>query len=133
MQPLLDLGQVRGEEAAIHADRVATERNGAGRSDVLLDERERLGAGLLERDGRRGDLVEQPRAGVHVDDDLVHVGQGLRRLMDDQVRTLRDDVEVVVGDQGRDLDDDVGPRVEAGHLEIHPHQHPVERTVVGPR
>ena len=31
--------------------------------------------------------------------------------------------QVVVGDQGGDLDDDVALRVEAGHLEVHPGQH----------
>ena len=49
-------------------------------------------------------------------------------LMDDEVGALGDDLEFVVGDERRDLDDDIGGVVEAGHLEIHPHQHRLDAT-----
>ena len=38
-------------------------------------------------------------------------------------RDLRRSLEVVVGDDGGDLDDDVAGVIEPGHLEIHPDQH----------
>ena len=60
---------------------------------------------------------------MHVDDERVHHGQRLVGLVDDEVGALGHDGEVVVGDEGGDLDDDVAGRVEAGHLEVHPHQH----------
>ena len=44
VQVLLDLGQVRGEEPAIHADRVAAQRHAPRFGDVRLDERQGLGA-----------------------------------------------------------------------------------------
>ncbi len=40
-----------------------------------------------------------------------------------QIRTFGDDLEVIVGDEGGDLDDDVAAGVQAGHLEVHPRQH----------
>ena len=60
---------------------------------------------------------------MHLDDDGVHLGERRLVLVHDQVGALGDDVQVVVGDQRGDLDDDVPGRVQAGHLEIHPHQH----------
>jgi dUTP pyrophosphatase len=49
-------------------------------------------------------------------------------LVDDEVRTLGDDLEVVVGDERRDLDDHVARGIEPRHLEVHPRQH---RATVG--
>ena len=43
-----------------------------------------------------------------------------------------DDGEVVVGDQGGDLDDGVARRIEPGHLEIDPGQHVAGMLVPGP-
>ena len=40
-------------------------------------------------------------------------------------------LEVVVGDERRDLDDHVALDVEAGHLEIEPHQPVVRSSFVG--
>ena len=47
----------------------------------------------------------------------------LGRLVHDEVGALGDDLELVVGDDRGDLDDDVLRRVEAGHLEVHPDEH----------
>ena len=66
---------------------------------------------------------EQARLGVHVADEVVHLLHGGRRLVDDEVGTFADHVEVVVGDERGDLDDDVTVRFEAGHLQVHPHEH----------
>jgi hypothetical protein len=44
-------------------------------------------------------------------------------LVDDEVGSLGDDVQFVVGDDGGDLDDHVHRRIEAGHLQVHPHEH----------
>jgi dUTP pyrophosphatase len=60
---------------------------------------------------------------VHVTDDGLHAGQHVRGLVDHQVGALGHDLEVVVGDDGGDLDDGVAGGVEPGHLEVHPHQH----------
>ena len=39
-----------------------------------------------------------------------------RGRVDHEVGSLGDDVQVVVGDEGGDLDDDVAQGLEAGHL-----------------
>jgi hypothetical protein len=49
VQPVLDVGQVGVEEAAVHPDRVAAQRHLARLGHPLLDELERLGAGVGER------------------------------------------------------------------------------------
>ena len=60
---------------------------------------------------------------MHLDDERIHRRQHLVRLVDDQVGSLGDDLQLIVGDQGGDLDDHVLRRVEPGHLQIHPDQH----------
>ena len=60
---------------------------------------------------------------MHVDDERVHRGERFVGLVDDEVGPFGDDLELVVGDDGGDLDDHVPGRIEAGHLEVHPHEH----------
>ena len=85
----------------------------------------------MDADSRRFDLGKQPAAGVHVDDDFVHKRQGFWWLVDDEVWSLSDDFEVVVGEQGGDLDDHVFGGVEACHFEIDPSEHDrILRTVL---
>ena len=95
----------------------------AGAGQVLDQERHRLLPGLLERDRRCLDRGEETTAGVHVSHHVVHAGERLGRLVDHEVGALGDDLEAVVGDQRRDLDDHVARRVETRHLEVHPRQH----------
>ena len=67
---------------------------------------------------------QQPRAGVHLPDHRLHGRELLGAGVDDQVGAFGDHGQVVVGDQGGDLHDDVAGRVEPGHLEVHPYEHP---------
>jgi hypothetical protein len=62
---------------------------------------------------------------VHVENELVHLGKHIVRLMDHQVGAFGDDLEVVVGNQGCNLYDHVTARFEPGHFKVHPHQHTV--------
>ena len=78
---------------------------------------------VLERDGRRFDRGEESARRVHLAHDLVHLRQRLGRLVDDEVGAFGHDGQLVVRDERRDLDDDVVGGVEAGHLEVHPHEH----------
>jgi dUTP pyrophosphatase len=48
----------------------------------------------------------------------------------DKVRPLGDDRELVVRHEGGDLEDDVAHRVQARHLEVHPHEHRPDPTLV---
>ena len=53
---------------------------------------------------------------------VVHLGQRLGRLVDDHVDARVERLEGTVGDERRDLDDHMTPDVEAGHLEVEPHE-----------
>ena len=92
VEVLLDLGQLRGQEAAVGADGVAGQRDRARLGDVQLEELERLGAGVLEGEGRRLDFVEQPRSGVHGDDEVIHLRQLLGRGVDHEIGAFGHDV-----------------------------------------
>jgi hypothetical protein len=56
-----------------------------------------------------------------IDAPLVHVIHDFLGLVDDQIRALGDDVEVVVSDDDCNLDQLVGGQ-EAGHLTVDPDQ-----------
>ena len=47
-------------------------------------------------------------------------------LMDHQLGAFGDDVEVIVGHERRYLDDHIAVRFEAGHFQVHPHEHDVD-------
>ena len=64
--------------------------------------------------------------------DVVHLGERVVGRVDDEVGALVDDLQVVVGDERGDLDDQCACRVETGHLEIHPNQHVILPTVARP-
>ena len=85
-------------------------------------------SGLLEGDGGRGDGVEQAALGVHAPHEVVHGFELGRGGGDHEVGALGHHLQVVVGDQGGHLDDDVAAHVESGHLQIHPHQHAGDAT-----
>jgi hypothetical protein len=102
-----------------------------GVGDVLAQEVERRLAGPLEAGGRGGDGLEQPTARVHVAHHRLHGGERLGRLVDHQIGPFGHHLQLVVGDQCGDLDDDVARRVESGHLQVHPGQH--ERAHYGHR
>ena len=53
---------------------------------------------------------------------VVHLGEGLGRLVDDHVDAAVERLQVAVGDERRDLDDHVTPDVETGHLQVEPHE-----------
>ena len=54
--------------------------------------------------------------------EVVHLGERLGRLVDDDVDAVVERLELAVGDERRDLDDHVTAHVEPGHLEVEPHE-----------
>ena len=125
----LDLGEIGGEEPPVGADGVAAQGHGARFGDVRPDEVQRGPARLVERDGRSFDGGEETACAVHGADELVHACEHLGRLVHDEVGALSHHREVVVGDERCNLDDDVVGGIEARHLEVHPHEHAVDRRV----
>ena len=123
VEEVLDLGQLRGQEAPVGPDGVPGQGNRAGLGDVRLQEGQGLRPGVGQAQGRRLDVGQEARAGVHGAHEVVHVGQLLRRGVHHQVGTLLHDGQVVVGDEAGDLDDGVARRIEPRHLEIDPGQH----------
>ena len=120
----LELGHVLLKEPPVGADRVAAEGH-----------RTRLDAMCARRNARvcvsASSTVTVDAAIVGQSPDFVcisvtkgtHLGELLGRGVEHEVGSFGDDGELVVGDERRDLDDDVTLRFEARHLEVHPHQH----------
>ena len=123
VQELFDLGSVDREETTVGADRVATQRYGSLLGDVLFKKRHGLRYGIFEADRGFFDLGEQARLGVHVANEVVHRGHCFGWLVDHQTGAFGNDVQLIVGQQCGDLDNDVLCRVEAGHFQVHPSEH----------
>jgi len=123
VQERLDGRQLRGQEAAVGPDGVAAQGDGPGLGDVFPQEGEGDVSRLLQGGGGPLDGREEPAAGVHLPHHVVHGGERLGGLGDDEVRPLGHDLEVVVRHQRGDLHDHVAGRVEPGHLQVEPRQH----------
>ena len=59
---------------------------------------------------------------MHLRDDVDHSVQRLVGGVDDDVEAFAEDIELGVGHQHRDFDEQVGLQVEAGHLTVDPHE-----------
>jgi dUTP pyrophosphatase len=131
VQVVVNLGHPLGQEASVGADRVSAQWHVVVDRNVLFQEVECLLHRLFM--GHRGcsNGVEEPRAGVHLNDHVVHMSQGFGRGCDDEVWPFGDDVEIVVSEEGGNFDNHVPLGIEAGHFEIHPRQH--EITLCGRR
>ena len=118
----VELGHVPGEESPVDVDAGSRQWRPAGLGHMLAD----VGQDLLLRLGKghsAGNLVQEARGRVHVDDDRVHA------LEDREVVGPDDDVdarielgEVGVGHDDSDLDELVLGEVQAGHLAVDPHE-----------
>lgn len=116
-----DVGHVCFEKLAIFPDGIAAKGHDA-RGDVFLDERMRLVGGVGECHRGGADLIEQSGAGVQGADVVVHDGQDVIGLVDDEVRSLIENVQVRVRHDRGDLDDRAFFGVETGHFEVDPDQ-----------
>ena len=121
VQVVDELGHVPGEEGLVGAHRVARQLGDAGfgheGSHVVQD-----GLPGLRHGQAVGELVEQPRGGVHLAHEVAHALQRRRRRPDEHVDALAQRAQLVVGDHDGDLDERVGAQVQAGHLAVDPHQ-----------
>ena len=59
---------------------------------------------------------------MHLGDEFVHPGQLLRCCLDDEVDAFADQIELGVGDQHSDLNQDIFIQGEARHFAIDPDQ-----------
>ena len=53
---------------------------------------------------------------------VVHGFEALQRLRDRKLGTLRQNVQLRIGDQRGDFKNRIGVRIEAGHLQVNPNQ-----------
>ena len=59
---------------------------------------------------------------MHPGDNVDHSVEGGVVRVDDHVDAVAEDVQIGVGDQGRNLDQPVGAQIETGHLTVNPYQ-----------
>src|SRR5581483_3415511 len=121
VEELLELRHVAGEESPILADAVAAHRRGA-RGDQRGQELERARLRLRHADAARPHPRHEPRGAVLALVPVVHPRQRLIGLVNGHHGPLGEDAELLVGDDGGDLDDRVRVGLETRHLEIDPDQ-----------
>ncbi len=121
MEEALELRHVAGEKPPVLADAVAAHRGcslGHERGEKLQSAAFRFGG----PDPACPHAAEQPRGAVLLLVPLVHARKAVLRLVNGEHRPFADDVQLLVGHDGGDLDDEVGVRLEPGHLEVDPDQ-----------
>ena len=89
---------------------------------MLTNEREGLSLGLGQAQARAPRDLGQAAGAVVLGTPLAHVVEDRVGLVNDEIRTLGDDLELGVGDQAGDLEHVLGVRVEPGHLHVDPDQ-----------
>ncbi len=113
VEVVLDGRHLGGEKAPVGPDRVPGQRDRAGLGHMGPDELERGVRRLLEGD-RRGLYGRQQAAlRVHLPHDVSHSRQLFGRGRHHKVGALGHHLQVVIGDQGGDLDDDIACRRRA--------------------
>src|SRR4029453_8613990 len=115
----VELGHVTREELFVLPDRIAAERSGL-RVTESSQEAQRLPLGLRHAHAGSLHAIQEPARLVRSSIPGVHRSQLCRTLTNGQLGTARDDVEVPVGDDGRDFEQDVSSRIETGHFAVSP-------------
>ena len=111
---------IKRQETPVLPDGIATQRRFT-RADMLFDEMQRHGFRFGFANPFPGYAVEQTGGAVVCLVPVVHGIKQRLRLFDGEYRSLGDGIQIAVGDDGGDFDDALLVRVEAGHLQIHPH------------
>ena len=79
-------------------------------------------SGVRDGAAARPHLLEKAGSGVVFDIPLVHAGQHVLGLGDDEIGPVRENVEIRIGHDRRDLDDMMKIRSKTRHLEVNPYQ-----------
>jgi len=107
------------KKPSVLTDAVATDGRYTLR-DPLMKKGQRLCLGLLNLKGTLKNPRYQTRLTMMGPVPLVHTIKYCLRLVDDQLRTLGNDHEILVGHQRCDLDDVILKRIQPGHFKIDP-------------
>ena len=121
MEEPLEGRHLAREKPAILTDAVATHRRCSSHC-VLRQEIQRPRLRVLGRDAAVTDPLQQTGAAVRGPVPFVHRTEHGGVLVDRNHGPFRHYTERRVGDDRRDLDDVIGLRVQAGHLEVDPDQ-----------
>ena len=122
VQGTIEPGHIGADERAISGDGIAGQGSGVLRIAVFVDERKHGIFGLADGGGGLADFFIQPGTGMHLGDEGIHLCQLLLGGVDDQIDAFSQDVEIAIGDDGGDLDDDMALGVQAGHFQIDPNE-----------
>ena len=114
-----ELGHVVGHKAAVLADAVAAQGRGLWLG-VLGEKGECLTRGLGLVDRACLHALDKPRASVVGLIPLVHRVECRIALFDREHRAFGEKIEILVGDDCRDLNDAIARGQKPGHLEIDP-------------
>ena len=121
MEVLLEVREPARHEAAVLADRVAAHRALALRHEAAEGlEEDLLALGLVDRAFLHAG--HESGAGVRVGVPGVHAVEDLVALMHGNHGALVQDVQILVGDDRRDLDHAIHLGLKPGHLHVDPDQ-----------
>ena len=67
-------------------------------------------------------LGDEPRGGVHLADEVVHAIERFLGCVNNQIDALTQDIELRVGDQDGNFDQNIFLQIQPGHLAINPDQ-----------
>ena len=120
-EPVRDVRHVLVQETPVLRDGIAAEHV-LRLLGIGLDEVERHFLGIGSGVARMAATVHEPACGMVRGVPFVHRFEHVFALVYGDDRPFGEDVQVRVGDDGRDFQNDVFLGIEPGHLEVHPDQ-----------
>ncbi len=115
----VNFGQVFLQEHPIRSNRVAGQRRTLSIRNETLDVGEDLLARLLKAYPLTK-FIEEATGGVHIANEITHLGKSVRRGLDDDLEPRIYRVEVVVGNDQGHFDEFINEKVKARHLTVCP-------------
>ena len=106
MQVLVDLWEIFGDKGSVDRNRVSGQRGFASAGGIFIEVLQDFCARLFVTNPRR-DLGDQAGGRMHLAHEVIHPVQRLLAGLDDQIHALTQNIELRVGDQDGNLDQNV--------------------------